>query len=44
MALAFVRTIERGLIDRLLWEFADSLQARGFSLAGVVQTNSDARA
>ena len=41
MALAFVRTIERGLIDRLLWEFADSLQARGFSLAGVVQTNSD---
>lgn len=41
MALAFVRTIERGLTDRLLWEFADHLQARGFSLAGVVQTNSD---
>ena len=41
MALAFVRTIERGLTDRLLWEFADRLQERGFSLAGVVQTNSD---
>ena len=41
MALAFVRTVERGLTDRLLWEFADRLQARGFSLAGVVQTNSD---
>lgn len=41
MALAFVRTIKRGLTDRLLWEFADRLQARGFSLAGVVQTNSD---
>jgi len=41
MALAFVRTIERGLTDRLLWEFADRLQERGFNLAGVVQTNSD---
>ena len=41
MALAFVRTIERGLTDRLLWEFADRLQEGGFSLAGVVQTNSD---
>lgn len=41
MALAFLRTVERGLTDRLLWEFADRLQARGFNLAGVVQTNSD---
>lgn len=41
MALAFVRTIERGLTDRLLWEFAGRLQERGFNLAGVVQTNSD---
>ncbi|MDP2120645.1 MAG: DUF2478 domain-containing protein [Hoeflea sp.] len=41
MALAFVRTTERGLTDRLLWTFADSLQADGFRLAGVVQTNSD---
>lgn len=41
MALAFVRTIERGLTDRLLLEFADGLQARGLNLAGVVQTNSD---
>jgi nucleoside-triphosphatase THEP1 len=41
MALAFVRTLERGLTDRLLWEFADRLQQRGYNLAGVVQTNSD---
>ncbi|WP_417411282.1 DUF2478 domain-containing protein [Hoeflea sp.] len=41
MALAFVKTIERGVTDRLLWEFADRLQARGYHLAGVVQTNSD---
>mgnify|MGYP005813722821 FL=1 len=41
MALAFVKTIERGLTDRLLWEFADRLQQRGYKLAGVVQTNSD---
>lgn len=41
MALAFVRTTERGLTDRLLSEFAHRLQERGFSLAGVVQTNSD---
>ncbi|GAB5464171.1 DUF2478 domain-containing protein [Hoeflea alexandrii] len=41
MALAFVKTTERGLTDRLLWEFADRLQARGLHLAGVVQTNSD---
>ncbi|MBU4530526.1 MAG: DUF2478 domain-containing protein [Hoeflea sp.] len=41
MALAFVRTTERGLTDRLLWGFADRLQADGFRLAGVVQTNSD---
>lgn len=41
MALAFVRTTERGLTDRLLREFAGRLQARGFRLAGVVQTNSD---
>ena len=41
MALAFVKTTERGLTDRLLWEFADRLQADGFNLAGVVQTNSD---
>ncbi|MBC7283207.1 DUF2478 domain-containing protein [Hoeflea sp.] len=41
MALAFVRTLERGLTDRLLWAFADRLQADGFRLAGVVQTNSD---
>jgi len=41
MALAFVRTTGRGLTDRLLWAFADRLQARGFALAGVVQTNSD---
>tara|TARA_R110002020_G_scaffold14638_23_gene51890 strand:+ start:4826 stop:5338 length:513 start_codon:yes stop_codon:yes gene_type:complete len=41
MALAFVRTTERGLTDRLLWTFSDRLQAGGFRLAGVVQTNSD---
>tara|TARA_R110002020_G_scaffold34066_22_gene103699 strand:- start:26911 stop:27423 length:513 start_codon:yes stop_codon:yes gene_type:complete len=41
MALAFVKTTERGLTDRLLWEFADRLQADGFNLAGVVQTNAD---
>ena len=41
MALAFVRTTERGLTDRLLWRFADRLQADGLRLAGVVQTNSD---
>lgn len=41
MALAFVKTVERGLTDQLLWEFADSLLASGLRLAGVVQTNSD---
>ena len=41
MALAFVKTAERGLTDRALSEFADRLQADGFRLAGVVQTNSD---
>ncbi|MGJ8571606.1 MAG: DUF2478 domain-containing protein [Hoeflea sp.] len=40
MALAFVRTVERGLTDQLLWQFADRLQVRGLNLAGVVQTNS----
>ncbi|AKI00181.1 Protein of unknown function (DUF2478) [Hoeflea sp. IMCC20628] len=41
MALAFVKTVERGQTDQLLWEFADGLLASGFRLAGVVQTNSD---
>ncbi|OCW57936.1 DUF2478 domain-containing protein [Hoeflea olei] len=41
MALAFVRTVERGLTDRLLWTFSEHLQGRGVRLAGVVQTNSD---
>ncbi len=41
MALAFVKTVERGLTDQLLREFADGLLASGFRLAGVVQTNSD---
>lgn len=41
MTLAFVRTTERGLTDRLLWNFADLLQARDLKLAGVVQTNSE---
>lgn len=41
MALAFVRTTERGLTDRLLWTFADRLQEDGFALAGVVQINSE---
>lgn len=41
MILAFVKTTERGLIDRELWDFAGRLQARGFNLAGVVQTNSE---
>ena len=41
MALAFVKTVERGLTDRLLSDFASHLQARGCILAGVVQTNSD---
>jgi nucleoside-triphosphatase THEP1 len=41
MSLGFVHTTERGQTDRLLWQFADSLRARGVRLAGVVQTNSD---
>ncbi|SOE18222.1 uncharacterized protein DUF2478 [Hoeflea halophila] len=41
MALAFVKTTERGLTDRALSEFANRLQADGFRLASVVQTNSD---
>lgn len=41
MTLAFVRTIERGLTDLLLAEFANHLQGSGLRLAGVVQTNSD---
>ena len=41
MALAFVKTVERGLSDRFLRDFAVRLQADGWRLAGVVQTNSD---
>jgi len=41
MALAFVKTVERGLTDRLLSDFAGRLQADGLRLAGVVQTNTD---
>lgn len=41
MPLAFIRTAERGHTDRLLWRFAEALQARGLRLSGVVQTNSD---
>lgn len=41
MALAFVKTTERGLTDRVLSLFADRLQADGLRLAGVVQTNTE---
>lgn len=41
MALGFVKTLERGVSDRLLREFAEHLQASGLAVAGVVQTNSD---
>lgn len=41
MALAFVKTTERGLTDQVLSQFADRLKADGFRLAGVVQTNTE---
>lgn len=41
MPLAFIRTIERGQTDSLLWQLADEMQAQGLRLSGVVQTNSD---
>ncbi|WP_323781690.1 DUF2478 domain-containing protein [Leisingera sp.] len=39
MHLAYVMTQERGATDRLLSELAEKLRAKGFRLAGIVQTN-----
>ncbi|KUJ76917.1 3-dehydroquinate dehydratase [Ruegeria marisrubri] len=41
MHLAYVTTTDRGATDRLLSAVAERLQAKGFALAGVVQTNTE---
>lgn len=41
MHLAYVTTTARGATDRLLSEVAARLDAKGVSLAGVVQTNTE---